>query len=210
MAASKLITCVCLGCSVTFTVYGSHKYCSQDCYHKARTTPLAERLWAYVLKTETCWLWQGGLMDTGYGRIVIDNKPRRAHRIAYELTYGMILPGIRCCHTCDNRACVRPDHLFLGTDGDNLRDMSRKGRSGAHVHPDTLARGDRNGAHTHPEKVRRGTQCYQAKLTEAQVRQIRHLRATEQWTHRRLAAFFGVSRPVIGKILNGKNWKSVD
>ena len=160
--------------------------------------PLAERFWSHVNKTETCWLWQGARYHHGYGRFQIGASRFIAHRMAYELTYGLILPGILCCHHCDVRLCVRPDHLFLGTHADNGQDMSRKGRSGAHVHPETLARGAKNGMALH-----------RAKLTECQVQTIRHLHAAKQQTYKQLAASFSVSVSTIEKIVCRERWRHI-
>lgn len=188
---------------------GEGKYCSTSCYHQHRQQLATERFWSQVLKTETCWLWQGNRSSKGYGRFGVGYDRIAAHRFAYQLTYGLILPGLFCCHHCDTRLCVRPEHLFLGTQRDNMRDMSSKGRSGAHAHPETLARGERNGSHTHPEKIRRGAQSPTAKLTDEKVRTMRYLRATEQWTWARLAAHFGVSLTLVRKVVIREMWRHV-
>lgn len=73
-----------------------------------------------------CWEWSGLRSARGYGRFGHDS--RRAHRIAWELTFGPVPDGLLVCHTCDNPPCIRPEHLFLGTDADNARDMVAKGR----------------------------------------------------------------------------------
>ncbi len=83
-----------------------------------------ERFWAKVHRTEKCWEWQGTRNTRGYG--IFGN--RGAHRVAYEFFYGLIPDGLVICHKCDNPPCVRPDHLFAGTRGDNFEDMIRKGR----------------------------------------------------------------------------------
>ena len=95
--------------------------------------PLEDRFWPKVQKSEGCWFWiAGGDGPDGYGRIREGRAGSRfllAHRVAWELTYGPIPDGLFVCHHCDNRRCVRPDHLFLGTADDNNKDMQRKGRA---------------------------------------------------------------------------------
>jgi len=82
--------------------------------------------WTHVEKTETCWRWTGATTRK-YG-VVRMNGQQRAHRVSWTLTYGPIPSGLGVLHKCDNPPCVRPDHLFLGTQGDNVRDAHRKGR----------------------------------------------------------------------------------
>ena len=86
------------------------------------------RFWSKVDKTNTCWVWKAFKNDSGYGLFSIKRHMYRAHRIAWELTNGQIPDGIEVCHHCDNPACVRPDHLFLGTQNDNIQDGINKGR----------------------------------------------------------------------------------
>jgi hypothetical protein len=88
------------------------------------------RFWEKVEKSEGCWLWTASRHTDGYGRFGPNHaEAKRAHRVAYELEVGPIPPGMLVCHRCDTPLCVRPDHLFLGTIGDNNRDMEAKGRS---------------------------------------------------------------------------------
>ena len=92
--------------------------------------PLVERFWEKVVKTPTCWLWTAAAQG-GYG--VIGDPHRkgrvlRAHRVSWELHDGPIPSGMDVLHRCDTPACVRPDHLFLGTAADNIADMFAKGR----------------------------------------------------------------------------------
>ena len=96
--------------------------------------PLADRFWSHVDTAGECWEWTGArnTQRGGYGTFTESRKSGhriwRAHRLAYELTYGPIPPGLVILHQCDNPACVRPDHLMAGTQADNIADMMAKGR----------------------------------------------------------------------------------
>lgn len=83
--------------------------------------------WARVDTSGDCWLWLGG-QNQGRGRFRFEGRYAAVHRLAWELTYGPIPPGLCVCHHCDVGLCVRPTHLFLGTQADNLADMTAKGR----------------------------------------------------------------------------------
>lgn len=107
--------------------------------------PLAERFWKRVDRVErpdACWLWKGTKTRLGYGQIGADAQPGiyrpavlYAHRVAWELANGPIPTGLFVCHRCDTPGCVRPDHLFLGTQTDNMRDAAKKGRIRNHLSP---------------------------------------------------------------------------
>lgn len=138
-----------------------------------------------VRKTPTCWVWTGYRNALGYGVIRGSHETLLAHRVSYSLHVGP--PGnLRVCHKCDNPSCVRPDHLFLGTDLDNTRDMIAKGRM----------------------RKARGEGHADAKLTDAAVREIRAAAATYGY-RKRLAAKYGVSVKSIHHVRNGKTWRHV-
>ena len=79
-------------------------------------------------KKTGCWIWTGCLGRKGYGVLTIQQRFQRAHRVAYEVWRGPIPQGMQVLHRCDRPQCVNPDHLFLGTNGDNIRDSISKGR----------------------------------------------------------------------------------
>jgi hypothetical protein len=146
-----------------------------------------------------------------------------AHRLAWFLFYGSIPAGLFVCHKCDNPKCVRPEHLFLGTHTDNMRDAVAKGRarSGMKLHPEKasrgdahysrrrpelLARGERHGSRTHPEAVARGQWVGTSKLTLADVQGIRARYATRQFSMRELGVIFGVTKANISLIVRRETW----
>ena len=158
---------------------------------------IEETFWSKVEKSESgCWLWAGTMASNGYGRFQLDRKSRWAHRVAYQFAVSPIPEGLCVLHRCDNPPCVNPEHLFLGTQQDNLADMVAKGRN---------QKGDRHSSRLHPERLCRGERHGQAKLTEASVLTIR---AAYRAGGRvgQLARQFGVARQTITDILRNRRW----
>lgn len=181
----------CQQCGVRFKVWpyklleGNGKFCSRVCHGESMRMKAAKFMAQVAKRDSGCWEWTGLIMDNGYGRVGVAGRLWSAHRYAYEQLVGPIPAGLCVCHRCDNRACVNPEHLFIGTHADNMADMVRKGRQ-------TLG------------SVNRG-----AKLTEEQVRDIRdRLHAGE--TRRCLAREFGVSSTAVDSIVSGKTWAWLD
>jgi len=152
------------------------------------------RFWKKVDKTSHpngCWVWIGKKDLYGYGRFYINYRLHSAHRLSYAFAKGEIEdPKLKVCHHCDNPACVNPDHLFLGTHSDNMRDMHRKGRGTRNGRPPT-GRGEDNPA---------------SKISLAQAEEIRQLKSQGvDW--RTLSQQFGISKAQIYRISSGKHWK---
>lgn len=157
-------------------------------------TSIVDRFWTNVSKTETCWLWSGAKKEPrrsqpiGYGRIVLSYEPLRqayAHRISWEIHHGPIPKGKQVLHDCDNPPCVNPNHLFLGTQLDNMKDCATKQRT---------AYGVRNG---------------RTLLSEQQVQEIRE-RLTRGESTRSVAKLYGRGKSTIWSISAGINWSHLN
>lgn len=150
---------------------------------------LYDRFWSKVEKRgpDDCWLWTAATNEHGYGVMRPEGKRTgptiKAHRVALQLA-GVEIDGLLIRHACDNPPCVNPAHLSVGTHKDNSADMVARGRS---------PRGSRSGA---------------AKLTEAQVVEIRTRYAAGE-RQRALAVEYGISRSHISYIVNGRGWTHV-
>jgi hypothetical protein len=160
---------------------------------------LSDWFWSRVARADGCWEWQRARDSKGYGQTHLRGFPRRkrfrAHRVAWELVNGPIPPGLLVLHRCDNRACVRPEHLFLGTDGDNIRDAMRKGR----LHGIAIGVGASDN---------RGSRHGMAKLTEDDVRLMRQMLA-EGATGQAMVRRFGVSPATVSVIRNRIRWRHI-
>lgn len=146
--------------------------------------PLEVRFWAKVVKTSSCWLWKGAT-NRGRGAININGKPRFASLVSWEMACGPIPDGMKVCHKCDNPLCVRPDHLFLGTQKDNIHDAINKGRWKL-------------------PPVKKGESSPSAKLNWEAVRAIRN---NKKDTYKTLSESYGVCIATIGNIKNNKVWR---
>mgnify|MGYP003543178892 FL=1 len=149
---------------------------------------LLERFNCYVevRGPEECWPWTGTTAPNGYGVLTFAGKPHRAHRLSYLFAngrIGMYSPkrSMSVCHRCDNPNCVNPAHLFVGTDGDNVRDASAKGR------------------------IQRGEKHYAAKLSEEQVLAIR----ADLRSDRQVALGYEVSSSTVAHIRRDGSWPSL-
>lgn len=159
-----------------------------------------ERFWSKVDRRgeDDCWEWTAGKYGVGYGAFKYEGKTDGAHRIAFELVNGA-LDGLQCCHTCDNRACCNPKHLFRGTAKDNAIDRNKKGR---HWAPS----GNSHYTYLHPEMKQYGERNGGAKLTVEDVRKIREMRK-QGIVQRVVASLFGIDRANVSHIERGKSWK---
>lgn len=125
----------CLVCNSPIFDNRMRTFCSKKCRDarpcariKRPKMAADERFWSKVSKGDGCWEWQAGRLPTGYGRFSDKGVEYKAHRFSWALAHGAIPEGMLICHRCDNPRCVRPDHLFLGTNSDNQRDMVNKNR----------------------------------------------------------------------------------
>ncbi len=196
MTAQRLkIEKTCLLCGSIFHPWDTHpgNYCSAACSQICTlnlSAPLGIRFWQHVTKTDGCWLWSGandGKAD-GYGRLVTKGKTSiGAHRISWELHKGPIPDGLWVLHTCDNRRCVNPAHLFLGTHMENQRDAWNKGRQRA-----ITRQGQRNG---------------QTTLSAADVVTIRNW--SPEVPAREFAKHYGVAEVTIYHIRERRLWAQI-
>lgn len=172
---------------------GQALFCSAACLYESRRIPMADRFWKHVDKSGECWIWTASFQGW-YGQIKSDgNSVIGAHRASWIIHNGPIPDGLWVLHRCDNPACVNPDHLFLGTHDDNMRDMAEKGRQGLVNHPERAPRGERNR---------------HAKLSESDVLTIRTAHASGVGTTA-LSRQYGVYETTIADIVSRRTWKHI-
>jgi hypothetical protein len=143
------------------------------------------RIFQRIRVTETeCWEYTRGIGSGGYGIVSVNDKAIGAHKLAYLLRRGPVPKGMCVLHECDNRKCINPDHLFLGTKGVNNRDRKQKGRN----------------------DDRRGRKNYMVKLTENQVHEIRNLASGSGLSQREIGKRFGICQQQVCEIARRKAW----
>ncbi len=158
------------------------------------------RFWAKVDKSQSCWEWLAAKNRQGYGLFRLNGKAQLAHRVAWMLSVEAIPDGLCVCHHCDNPACVRPDHLFVGTHADNAHDRDRKGRYGADI---------RAAVSKYPDRQVRGERQHSARLTEAQVLEIRCRFGSGGCTYAGLGREYGVGECCIRDIITRHTWTHI-
>ena len=148
---------------------------------------IKQRFWEKVdiQGPDDCWEWLAGKNGEGYGAIGVDGKTRYATHVLFYLRHGYWPPqGRLACHHCDNRSCLNPRHLYLGTHKSNAQDRVQRDRCS-----NPSRKGEHNG---------------RAKLTEKQVQEIR----TDSYSlQKKLAEKYGVTGPIISRIKTGKLWR---
>jgi len=149
------------------------------------TDKVVRRFWKFTDRRgdNECWIWNGVVNWLGYGRLLVEYKSTQAHRISWAIHHGEIPDGLHVLHTCNNRQCVNPAHLFLGTQSENTAQAYHDGN----LHS---MKGE-----AHPR----------AKLTNEKVIQIRNSSDTAA----QLAQQYGVNKATIRDILSGRRWKHI-
>lgn len=196
------IKCICGTCKKTFYEKparikdGRGKFCSKKCYVKWQTGrekfPRKERFMKYVKKSGKCWLWTGYRMPNGYALFGIGERKhpmRLAHRCSYTMFIGPIPKDKLVLHKCDIRHCVKPKHLWIGTQQDNMDDMNRKGRR--------------------VRKGSKGEEHPRAKLTESDIFKIREMYIPRKFSLIKVAKLFGINHTHVHRIVHGISWKHI-
>jgi len=187
----------------------------------ARKIPLADRFEAKVDKagptqshmSTCCYVWTGAkFKPTKYGALQVNGKAERAHRVAWQLSNGTIPAGLDVLHKCDNEACVRVSHLYLGTSKDNARDRVVRGRAarglrhGSVTKPGRLPSGLAHFLNKNPERVR-GELNGNSKISEATARAILSEYDGSYGEIPRLVKKYNSSRSLIEQLVQGRTWR---
>lgn len=167
------------------TAYSSRRFCSKSCVASFKGAQVSKESYATFydnvkVDENGCFVWQGATQSDGYGVSHHD----LAHRVSYQISIGEI-GDLYVCHRCDNPPCVNPEHLFLGTQKDNMSDCSKKKRFG-----------DRSGENN-----------ANAKMSEATAQAILAAWKKSEETYQALAERFGVSKASVAMLIQGLAWK---
>lgn len=173
------------------------------------------------LSSRGCLEWTASVFQAnGYGQFGLwDSKSKKkrnfvAHRLLWEVTNGLVDPGLLVLHRCDNRRCVLLKHLFVGTHQDNATDMVSKNRQahgqkhGSHTKPESRCYGDRNGSRCKPWTRPRGESSGMSKMTDDEVLGIRWLYA-EGWHQEIIAEYFGTAQSTVSSIVRRETWAHI-
>lgn len=140
--------------------------------------------WSNVNKTDGCWEWKRAKNKRGYGVYSFENKKQLTHRLSYMFTHGELPSSILVCHKCDNPKCVNPDHLFAGTQTDNMNDMVIKG----------------SGRNNYNRKI---------SIEDIKIIRAKYPHCPKDGTVKELAKKYGINESSMTKIINRKTYKHI-
>lgn len=185
------------------------EYCKNE-YHKntaSKQCSLKCRLMIRIEKKGECWEWNRYVGERGYALLSYQGKMHNAHRLSYQIFKGNIPENLFVCHTCDNRKCINPDHLWLGTRRENIQDASKKGRlpggPGHKPSPDVIEKLLKSR-----KPFPNGEQHPTSKLKKEDIIHIRKL-LDEGIKQTDIAKKFNVCSGVISQIKHKRTWSHV-
>ncbi len=197
--------CLAEGCDRVVTKHGGFGYCSKHYqrfkkhgdpnradWKKLEGENFEEKLKLNSIEDENgCWIWQGAQNKSGYGSVNIGGgKTAQAHRLAFKLWCGELPDEFFVCHHCDQPLCVNPNHLFLGTNQDNIDDKMYKGRAYTGVH--------------------KGVLNAMSKLTNEQVKWIKYLCLKKGESQANVARLYEINKQTVNDIVNNKKWTHIE
>lgn len=192
-----MFTRICPACNQTFTRKWRHICCSYSCAQSIRRN--ANRTERFLSKVDkngpimrdglsACWNWVGMCNPVSkYGFCKFNNKLVGAHRVSYEIFKGPIDDGKWVLHHCDNKRCVNPDHLYVGTVVENVKDAVARGKLNPPI----------------------GARAWNAILNDETVKLIRYICASMRESHKAVANMAGVTRESVTRIMLRKSWKHI-
>lgn len=189
---------ICTNCRCEFEKIDRSKQCSEQC-----------RLLSRIKIENGCWIYTGPTNWHGYGKTTFKGKTERVHRISYLIFKGPLKKGKIVCHSCDNKLCINPEHLWLGTYKENMQDALKKGRMkkpflGKKHTQETLTLMQKN--RRKPDK--RGEKHHRNKLKNEDVFEIRKM-LQDGFTQSEIADKYKVDSSTISNIKSGKRWSHI-